>query len=317
MPILPRRISPGDTIALISPSSAPHDPKAIDRSVTLLEKLGFRVKLGPHARRRWGFLAGDDRERAADLMRMFLDRRVHGIMCIRGGDGAARILSRLDYLAIRNHPKALIGFSDITNLHCALLTHSNLLSFQGPMTAHQLIRKDYPQFSRDSLWRTLTEAAPAGGICRGYPLKTVSRVRPGKASGQLIGGNLTVLTHLVGTPFAPSFRRKILLLEDLDEAPYRVDRMLTHLLNAGVLQQTAGIAVGVCQNCVDPQARRSREYRQTLDDVLRERLHHLNVPIVIGLPFGHADYNATLPIGGQATLDADAGDLIITRAAVT
>ena len=316
MPLIPQRLSPGDTIGLVSPSSAPVDPKAIDRSVALFEKLGFKVKLGRHARRRWGFLAGRDRERAADLMQMFVDRHVHGIVCIRGGYGAARLLPLLDYRTIRNHPKVLVGFSDITNLHCALLKHANLLSFQGPMTAHQLIKPDYPQFSRDHFWRIITDPAPAGGICAGYPLKTVSVVRRGQVSGELIGGNLTVLTHLIGTPFEPSFRGKILLLEDVDEVPYRIDRLLTHLLNAGILQKVAGIAVGVCQNCEDPTAKRSREYRQSLDDVLRERLFPLKVPVVIGLPFGHADHNATLPIGGRAVLDADHGDLIITQAAV-
>ena len=317
MPIIPKRLSPGDTIGLVSPSSAPADPKAIDRSVALFEKLGYKVKLGRHARERWGFLAGRDRERAADLMQMFTDRRVHGIVCIRGGYGAARILPLLDYRAIKKNPKVLVGFSDITNLHCALLRHANLLTFQGPMTAHQLIKPDYPPYSHDCFRRIITEPAPIGGICAGYPLKTVSIVRHGKASGQLIGGNLTVLTHLIGTPFEPSFRGKILLLEDVDEVPYRIDRMLTHLLNAGKLQQVAGVAVGVCQNCEDPTAKKSREYRQSLEDVLRERLSPLKVPVVTGLPFGHADHNATLPIGGRATLDANRGDLIITQAAVS
>jgi muramoyltetrapeptide carboxypeptidase len=315
--ILPQRLSPGDTIGLVSPSSAPLDSKAIDRSVAYFEKRGFKVKLGRHARRRWGFLAGHDRERATDLMQMFLDRHVKGIVCIRGGYGAARILPLLDYRTIQKNPKVLAGFSDITNFHCALLRHANLLTFQGPMTAHQLILQDYPQFSHDHFWRILTEPAPARSICAGYPLKTVSVVRRGQVSGELIGGNLTVLSHLIGTPFAPSYRGKILLLEDVDELPYRIDRMLTHLLNAGLLQQVAGVAVGVCQNCKDPRAQRSGEYRQSLEDVLRDRLLPLKVPVVIGFPFGHADHNATLPIGGRAVLDADHGDLIITHAAVS
>jgi muramoyltetrapeptide carboxypeptidase len=313
---IPRRLAPGDTIGLIAPSSAPIDPKAVDRSVAYLERRGFRVKVGKNARARRGFLAGHDRGRAADLMEMFQDRKVDGIICIRGGYGAARVLPLLDYDVIRKHTKVLIGFSDITNFHCALLKHANLQSFQGPMTAHQLLKKDYPDFSVDNLWRIVTEPQPAGGICRGYPLKTVSILRGGKANGELIGGNLTVLTHLLGTPYQPDFHGKILLLEEVDELPYRIDRMLTHLHLAGVFNQVSGVAVGVCQNCEDPKAKQKKPLRQSLADVLRDRLGMLKVPVVTGLPFGHADYNATLPIGGRALLDGDAGDLVITGAAV-
>lgn len=312
MPIFPKPLAPGDTVGLVAPSSAPVDPRAIDQSAAMLEKMGFKVRLGRNIRKRWGFLAGHDRERAGDIMEMFTNRSVNGIVCLRGGYGAARILPLLDYAVIRRNPKLLVGFSDITNLHCALLKFSNLVSFQGPMTAHQLVKKDYPKFSRDSWWRAVTQSDVSGNICKGYPLKTVRTLRRGKAAGPLIGGNLTVLTHLIGTPFEPSFRKCILLLEDVDELPYRIDRMLTHLLNAGRLQQVAGVAVGVCKNCEDPRAARSREYRQTLDDVLRDRLGGLKVPVVAGLPFGHGDYNATLPIGAHAILDANAGDLILT-----
>ncbi len=316
MRIIPRRLSPGDTIGLVAPSSPPPDLTAIDKSIAYFERRGFKVKLGRHARNRWGFLAGHDRERAGDLLQMFADPKVDAVVCIRGGYGAARILPLLDFTVIRRNPKLLIGFSDITNLHCALLKHCGLVTLQGPMTAHQLIQKDYPKFSHDAFWRIITEPKPAGGICQGYPLKTVSVLRPGKAAGELIGGNLTVLSHLIGTPFEPSFRGKILLLEDVDEAPYRIDRLLTHLLNAGILQQVRGIAVGVCKNCEAPRPKGRREYRQSLDDVLRERLSSLKIPVVTGLPFGHADHNVTLPIGGRALLDGDRGDLIITHAAV-
>src|SRR5438067_13632537 len=129
MPIKPPRLNYGDTVAIIAPASAPPDPKAIDRSVDALERLGFKPKLAPNARKRWGFLAGTDRERAGDLMKMFTDRKVKAILCVRGGYGSARLLTLLDYRAIRNHPKIFIGYSDITSLHCALLTHSNLISF--------------------------------------------------------------------------------------------------------------------------------------------------------------------------------------------
>ncbi len=316
MPILPERLAPGDTVGLIAPASAPVDPDAIDRSIALLLGMGFKVQLGRHARKRCGFLAGQDDERAGDLMRMFTDRRVKGIFCVRGGYGAARLLPLLDYSAIRRNPKVLVGCSDITSLPCALLKKSGLLSFHGPMTASDLIKPDYPAYSRQSFWLTITEPIPPGSILRGYRKKTVSVIRRGKVSGELIGGNLTVLCTLIGTPFEPVFRGKILFLEEVDEKPYRVDRLLTHLLNAGILRQVAGVAVGVCRGCVDSKARRAGEYRQTVEDVLRERLEPLKVPVVVGLPFGHVPHNATLPVGGRATLDGDQGDLIVSEAAV-
>jgi len=277
--------------------------------------MGFKVKLGRHARKRFGFLAGQDRERAADLMQMFTDPKVRGIVCIRGGYGSGRLLPLLDYAKIRNHPKVLVGFSDITSLHCALLKNSNLISFHGP-TASQLAQADYPEFSRQSWLRTLTQPIPAGSVCEGYDGNTVSILRRGKVSGELIGGNLSLLATTIGTPFQPVFRGRILFFEDVDEKPYRVDRLLTHLLNAGLLQQVAGIAVGICNQCVDPKAKSSGEYRQTLEDVFIERLRPLKIPVVIGLPFGHIRHNVTLPVGGRALLDANRGDLIITHPSV-
>lgn len=316
MPIKPDHLNPGDTIGIVAPASAPPDPKAIDFSVQALERLGFKPKLSANARKRWGFLAGTDRERASDLMKMFADRKVKAILCVRGGYGSARLLPLLDYSAIRRNPKIFIGYSDITSLHCALLTQSNLISFHGPMLNSDFIKDDLPDFTLQSFLRTLTQPRAAGSICHRYKRKTVSILRRGMVSGQLIGGNISLLCTTLGTPFQPSFKNKILFFEDLDEVPYRFDRMLTHLLNAGVLQQVAGIAIGINANCEDPKAKTTKEYRQTMLDVFKERLLPLKVPIVAGLPFGHIPLNATLPIGVRVTLDAVKGDLLITEAAV-
>ncbi len=316
MPIKPHHLSPGETIGIVAPASAPPDPKAIDRSVAVLEGLGFKVKLAHNARKRRGFLAGTDRERAADLMNMFQDARVKAILCVRGGYGTARLLSLLDFPTIARNPKIFIGYSDITSLHCALLAKANLVSFHGPMLNSEFVKKDLPDFTLQSFSRTLMRASAPGAICQGYKTKTVSILRRGTAGGRLIGGNLSLLCTTLGTPYQPSFKDKILFLEDLDEPPYRFDRMLTHLLNAGLLQQVAGVAVGLNKNCKDPKARTVAAYRQTLEDVLRERLLPLKVPVVAGLPFGHVRHNATLPIGVRATLDAERGDLAINEAAV-
>ncbi len=247
---------------------------------------------------------------------MFSDNRVRAIICVRGGYGTARLLPLLDYSIIRANPKIFIGYSDITSLHCAFLVKARLVSFHGPMLNSDFINEKIPECTLSAFLRTLTQAMAPGSICTGYDKKTVEVFKRGRASGELLGGNISILCTTLGTPFQPSFKGKILFFEDLDEVPFRFDRMLTHLLNAGVLQQVAGIAIGINKNCVDPKAKKCKEYRQNLDDVFKERLGPLGVPIVIGLPFGHVPCNVTLPIGVRVTLDANAGDLTIDEAAV-
>jgi muramoyltetrapeptide carboxypeptidase len=316
MLLKPERLRFGDTVGIVAPASAPPDPETIDRSVAALQKPGFRVQLAQHARKRFGFLAGSDRERAGDLMRMFADPKVKAILCVRGGYGTARLLQLLDYQTIRQNPKILVGHSDITSLHCALLTKASLVSFHGPMLAPDFAAKKTPAFTMQSFLRTVMEPSPPGSIRRGCEKQTVSVLRGGAAAGQLVGGNLSVLCTTLGTAYQPALRGRILFLEDVDEPPYKFDRLLTHLLNAGLLQQVAGVAVGVNRHCKDPRAGRTKEYRQTLDDVLKERLLPLGVPVLTGLPFGHLTHNATLPIGVRATLDAQNGDLLIADSAV-
>jgi muramoyltetrapeptide carboxypeptidase len=315
--IKPERLRFGDVVGIAAPASAPGDPAEIDNSFDALEKLGFKPKLSANIRERLGFLAGTDEQRADDLMALFADRDVKAIFCLRGGYGSARLLSRLDFHFIKKHPKIFIGFSDITSLHCALLTHSKLVSFHGP-TLNTNLTGDVPEkFLTQSLWRAVMEAKPAGSICENYPSKTVSILQGGVASGKLVGGNLSVLCTTLGTPFQPRFKDNILFFEDVSEQPYRFDRMLTHLLNAGLLQEVAGVAVGINKDCEDPDAAKTKEYFQTLDDVLKDRLTSLGVPVVTGLPFGHVALNATLPVGIEATLDGDNGDLIVNEAAVS
>ena len=271
-PILPGHLEYGDTIGIVAPASPPPDPRSIDRSVAAVERMGFRAKLAPHVRQRWGFLAGADRDRAGDLMSMFRDARVKAILCVRGGYGSSRLLPLLDYAAIRDHPKALVGYSDLTSLHCALLRKSNLVSFHGPMLNSDFIKDRCPDFTLQSFLRTLMRPAPAGSISRGYSRKTVSILRRGRASGPLLGGNLSLLCATLGTPYMPSFQNKILFLEDLNEPPYRFDRMLTQLLNAGLLPQVAGVALGVNKHCQDPRAGNAKEYRQSHASLLHSGL---------------------------------------------
>ena len=331
MPALlkPARLEPGQTIGVCSPASPPPDAAAIDRALAVLERLGYRTRLASHARDRHGFLAGSDRDRAGDLMRLFNDRRVDAIFCVRGGYGCTRLLERLDYAAIRAHPKVLLGYSDVTALHCALLKHAGLVSFHGPVLNSDFLREPINEFTMSSLWRTVTRAIPSGGLReagkpasqptggtapQAPPAPTV--IRAGRALGRLVGGNLTLLSVLVGTPWMPTLRGRILFFEDVDEAPYRLDRLLTHLLTAGVLRGVAAIAIGTNVGCDDPKRAQFNEYRQTVEDVLQERLSPLGVPVLMGLPFGHHAGNATLPVGVRAELDTHLGDLRILEAAV-
>jgi muramoyltetrapeptide carboxypeptidase len=316
MPLKPDRLIYGDVISVVAPASPPPDPKNIDRAVATLERLGFKPRLAPNVRKRRGFLAGSDRDRAGDLMKMFVDPKVKAIICVRGGYGTGRLLSRLDYQVIRANPKIFVGYSDITALHCAFLVKSNLVSFHGPMLNSDFAKKDMPDFTLQSFLKTSMQPTAPGSILTGYRKRTVSVLRRGIATGLLMGGNITLLCASLGTPWQPSFKNRILFIEDVGEVPYRFDRMLTQLLNAGLLRQVAGIAIGINLDCHDPRAKHAREYRQTLEDVFRERLLPLKVPIVAGLPFGHVPLNATLPIGVRVTLDALKGDLTIDEPAV-
>ena len=312
----PARLQVGDTIGLIAPASAPPDPKAVDRAAEALERFGFKPKLAKNVRARLGFLAGTDRERAADVMQMFSDKKVNGIICLRGGYGCSRILDRLDYEVIRRNPKILSGYSDITSLHNVLSTKAKLISIHAPMLNGALADPKVPEFTKQSFFRTVTEAKPAGSIFAGYEGKTVSILRRGEAEGILVGGNLSLICASLGTPYAPVFKGKILFFEDISEKPYRLDRMLTQLLNAGIFDQVAGVAIGVNAECDDTSQNETGEYRQSGADVVKERLASVRVPIVTGLPFGHVDLNATIPIGVRARLDAKRGDLIILESAV-
>jgi muramoyltetrapeptide carboxypeptidase len=314
--IKPERLRFGDVVGIVAPASAPDDPADIDRYIAAVENRGFKPLLAPNVRKRLGFLSGDDKSRAGDLMAMFADPDVKGIVCVRGGYGSARLLGMLDYHLIKRHPKVFIGFSDITALHGAFQTHSQLVTFHGPTLNTELSSVQSWEFSVQSLLKTVMQATPPGSICDDNARKTVTILCGGMARGSLVGGNLSVLSSLIGTPYQPSFKDAIFFFEDVDEEPYRFDARLTQLLNAGLLQQVAGVAVGTNKDCEDPAAATAKEYRQTLTDVLKDRLLPLGVPVVNGLPFGHVPNNATLPMGLEATLDGVNGDLIINEAAV-
>lgn len=305
------RLSPGATVALIAPCSPPSDEK-LAKAIANLNGLGFTIREGKNLRARLGYLAGNDDARLDDLHWAFKDPAIDAVWCVRGGYGASRLLPRLDYKLIHRNPKPFIGYSDVTALHLAIHAQTGLVTFHGPVAA-----SDFPENTLAHFQAILMHgeaghliAAPTQDF-EGDEYRPFT-ISPGKASGLLSGGNLALLSALAGTQFAPVFRDKIVFMEDVGEQPYRIDRMLTQLLQSSDLAKAAGIALGVFNDCQPKPDSPSL----SLPDTLRDRLGNLGIPVVYGIPFGHVNYQATLPYGVQAELDASAQTLLITEAAV-
>ncbi|TDC84469.1 LD-carboxypeptidase [Micromonospora sp. KC606] len=301
--VRPPVLRPGDTVMLVSPSG-PTRPERVARGVELLTGWGLRPVPAPNAYARRGYLAGDDALRAADLNTAFTDPQVRGVICTRGGYGAQRIVDLIDMAAVRRDPKVVAGFSDITALQFALWRGARLAGVHGPGAAWRDDRT--PLRSAESLHAALMTTAPVTVHAVAEEETYAVRV-PGRAEGPLLGGNLCLITASIGTPDMPDLRGAVLLVEEVQEPPYKVDRMLTHLRRAGVLDGLAGVAVGQFTDCADG-------WDTTVVDVLAERLGDLGVPVLGGLPIGHGPSQLTVPVGTPAVLDATAGTLTITPA---
>ncbi len=310
----PPRLKAGDTIGLVSPSQARYERTPFAIAAENLQALGFKVKEGKALRARNGYFAGTDAERAGDLNAMFADPEVNGIISMSGGAGATRILHMLDYDQIRRQPKCLVGFSDITALLNAIQARTGLVTFHGQMAA-----SDWNEFSLDYFRRVLIQAEPVtfkNPAERGTVLTQVTdriqTLRGGRARGRLLGGNLSVLNTLLGTPYLPDFRGAILFIEDVDEYIYRVDRMLAHLRAAGVLSQLAGVVVGQFVDCKPGEG----YGRLALEEVFDDYFKPLNIPVYSGAMIGHIKRKFTVPVGLEAEIDADAGTLTLLQPAV-
>jgi len=313
-PVKPPRLRPGDTIGLVLPSFVQWDPVSIDILLDSLKALGLTGKLGKHVNDRRGYFAGRDEDRAADLNAMFADPDVDAVHCIRGGWGAARLLPLLDWVAIAKHPKILVGYSDITALLLALVARTGIVTFHGPLGA-----SSWNAFNVEWMKRVLWngEAVSFANLKEIddtlVPVRNRTRtLTPGKARGRLLGGNLSVLAAIVGSGYLPDFRDSILFLEDVDEAPYSLDRMLTQLRLAGILGQAKGIVWGTCERCSPGEGFGSL----TVPDVLEDHLKLLGVPVYAGAMIGHVDRQFTLPLGVQVEIDADAGTISMLESAV-
>ena len=305
--LLPMALNPGDTVGLVSPSSATDEELSLQLAREVVEALGFKARTGAHFDARRGYLAGTDAQRADDLNTMFKDDAVKAVICLRGGWGAARLLPLLDYAAIRRNPKVLLGYSDITALHCALQSQAGLVSFHGTMGSGSWNSFNVDQFKRVFFERELMEYR--NKIEKGDDLvarrnRTLT-LRGGKAQGELVGGNLSVLVALAGSPYMPDFAGKILFLEDVGEAPYRIDRMMSTLKLSGALDRIAGFVFGECTDCDPGDGYGSLTVGQILDDYIKP----LKIPAYRGAMIGHIREQFVLPVGGKVELDADAGTL--------
>jgi len=295
--IKPRSLHPGDTIGIAAPAS-PFDRGDFEKGVSVIESMGYRTQIPENLFARDGYLAGSDRDRAALLMRLFEDESIKAVFCARGGFGSMRLLPLLDFDTISARPKIFLGYSDITTLLVAIYRKCGMVTFHGPLVT--TLRHSSKE----------TDSALMNALGSGEPLVFRPRkpavLNPGKASGPILGGNLTNLCHLLGTPYEPSFDGRLLLLEDRGEAPYRIDRMLSQLHLGGHLDGISGVILGSFQEC------------GPIEDVckiVKEAFRGSNVPILAGFDIGHGLPNLTVPIGLEAELDTEECSLSFLEAA--
>ena len=295
----PPLLAPGSHVALVSPAGPFREDAELERAKTNVGRFGWEPVVMTNTRARDGYLAGSDDQRARDINAAIADTSIQGIWCVRGGYGAMRILGALDYEGMRRTPKTLIGYSDVTALHAAFGKRSDLVTFHGP-TARQAI----PPFAFESLNNAVAKGVePCGQMAQ------AKTIRGGKVTGRLVGGNLALLTSLVGTPFAPDYAGGILVIEDVNEAHYRIDRMMTTLHLSGALSALAGLVFGRFTDI--PKEFGDEEW--SLDRVLADAARRAGVPCVINAPFGHIDEQWTIPLGAMAEFDADAKTLCVRR----
>lgn len=307
MKIKPKKLNAGDTIGIISPAGVLKDREKLYKAVKYFEQKGYRVKTAPHALDKDGYLAGKDLDRASDLEAFFSDDEINAIFCSRGGYGTSRILNRLNWDIIRHNPKIFVGFSDITTLLNNFNTKSNLVTFHGPLAAIDFGRDEIDEYTEKAFWDIVTGQAQIP-----HHFQNVFEyhcLKPGKVEGELAGGNMAVLCGLLGTPYFPDLRDKILLLEDISESVYKVDRMLCQLKLAGVFEQVAGVLFAEFSSIPEPEEGETE--RINIIDILAEQADEVNIPVGYGFPAGHSVQKATLPVGVRYSFDSSGCDLQI------
>jgi len=308
-PLLPKALLRGQTVGIISPSAASADRMEYTFAKEAMEAMGLKVKVGDNFKNRFGHLAGTDEERAADFNAMFADPEVKAIICLRGGSGAARILPLIDYEQVKANPKPLLGYSDITALHCALQSQTGLISFHGPNGSgswNSFHANQFQQLFFDQKLLSFKNEVTKGDdlVAKGNRIQTLTK---GTAEGKILGGNLTVLTALSGTPYYPDFQDSILFIEDVGEDPYRIDRMMSTLKLNGTLGKIKGFVFGQCSDCKPG----SGYGAFTVDQIMDQYIIPLNIPAYIGAMIGHISKQFIIPVGARVRLNADQGSITL------
>jgi muramoyltetrapeptide carboxypeptidase len=315
-PVRPRRLAPGDTVALVAPASATFRPVELEIARESLEALGFGVRVGGHLLDRHGYLAGRDADRARDINQFFADETVRAVLPIRGGWGSSRVLPHLDFDVIGRNPKVLLGYSDITALLLAVHAKTGLVTFHGPNGLGRWDEYSVEYFRRLLIQgETLTFENPRKLADRNVLTPTEHRVQtitPGMARGRLLGGNLTVLTTIIGSEYLPAWDGAIFFCEDVDEGFYRLDRMFTQMKLAGILSKIRGFVFGTCAECGPGQGFGGL----TLEEIFEDHIAPLGVPAWTGAMIGHQTAQWTLPVGAEVEIDAARGMIRMLEAAV-
>lgn len=306
--IKPAALKAGDTVAISSPAGAVWDENQIEKFSDILKSFGFKVVIGKTLKEKFGYFAGSDELRATEINELFANKNIKGIFCMKGGWGCARILDKLDYKIIKDNPKVLIGFSDITALLLAITSKTGLVTFHGPVG--------------NSGWNDFTKNIFTNMVMTTKPFKfpenpigedKIYTINPGKVSGELVGGNLTVLSALIGSDYLPNWKNKILFLEEAKEEPYSIDRMLTQLKLSGVLDSISGFVFGKCAKCLAEEPLKAF----TFHEVILQHLQPLKIPAYYGAMIGHIENKLTVPLGINATMDADKGILSLEESSVS
>ncbi|MDX2129876.1 MAG: LD-carboxypeptidase [Chloroherpetonaceae bacterium] len=302
--IKPKRLKRGDVIGVIAPASPVSSEEKVTQAVKFLERLGFSVKFGANTLKTYGYLAGTDEERADDINSMFADKDVKAIFCLRGGYGTPRLLQLVNYRVIAKNPKILAGFSDITALSLAIYTKTGLITFSAPMIASDMAHPD--DYTQENFWSMLTEKVAARCL-RNFDAHVPQAVIAGESTGKLIGGNFSLVSSLIGTPFLPQLNNAILLLEDIGEEPYRIDRMFSHLYNGGIFKKLNGLALGQFSDS-EPD---DDGPTLSMDEVISHyaKMLRKGKPAIQNLSYGHIRQKLTLPIGAKVLIKAYRGKI--------
>ena len=298
----PPALHPGDQIALVAPSR-PGSPARLAAATLYLQNRGYRVAEQPHVRTPRAYVESDDVVRATEMASAFLDDDINALFCVRGGYGSGRLLDRLDFEVVAAHPKVFVGFSDTTALNLALYARCRLVSFSGAVSDLDLAREEGPEeLTESSLWRAVSTTTPLGELPLDPPDLDV--IAAGRARGRLVPATLTLLCSLLGTPYLPDLEGAILLLEDVDEEPYRLDRMLNQLRLSGVLEGLSGLILGQFRSCF----REGTSWPRTLAEMVSDLAGASNIPILSGIPYGHFSRRLVVPVGVMAELDTESSD---------